>query len=80
MYISVVDSSACPSIAWMNRMGDQAHRFLGLAPMLLKVSKLTRDRIVCGAWEFDRATGAEIDEDLGWGPGGTRSWICPVSH
>ena len=53
------------------------HRFPGPVPMLLKVSKATRDRIVCGAWEFDRATGAEIDEDLGWGPGGTGSWNPP---
>jgi hypothetical protein len=26
---------------------------------------------VCvGGWEFDRETGAEVDEELGWGPGG----------
>ena len=36
--------------------------------MRLKVTQLTADRIICGAWEFDRQTGAEIDEDLGSGP------------
>ncbi len=68
--------------AWLQALkpGDQVHRFLGPVPILLKVSRVTKDRIVCGAWEFDRATGAEIDEDLGWGPGETGSWIRPVSH
>jgi len=47
-------------------------------PMRLKVTQLTADRITCGAWEFDRQTGAEIDEDLGWGPGGvTGSFLEP---
>ena len=35
--------------------------------MRLKVTQLTAYRIICGGWEFDRQTGAEIDEDLGWG-------------
>ena len=39
-------------------------------PMRLKVTQITADRIICSAWEFDRQSGAEIDEDLGWGPGG----------
>ena len=33
------------------------------------MTQLTADRIICGGWEFDRQTGAEIDEDLGWGLG-----------
>jgi hypothetical protein len=36
--------------------------------MELRVTEITADRIVCGCYEFDKATGAEIDEDLGWGP------------
>ena len=53
-------------------VGDFVSRWLGDAPipMRLKVSEVTADRIICaGVWEFDRQTGAEIDEDLGWGPG-----------
>jgi len=51
-------------------VGDFVLRWFGglPKPMPLKVTQLTADRIICGAWEFDRQTGAEIDEDLGWGP------------
>jgi len=46
-------------------------RFGGVPkPLRLKVTLVTADRIICaGGWEFDRQSGAEIDEDLGWGPG-----------
>ena len=48
--------------------------------MRLKVTQLTADRIICGGWEFDRQSGAEIDEDLGWGSGGvTGSFLEPES-
>ena len=52
-------------------VGDFVLRWFGgiPKPMRLKVTQLTADRIICGAWEFDRQTGAEIDEDLGWGLG-----------
>jgi hypothetical protein len=50
-------------------VGDMVTRLLaGSVEMELRVTALTEDRIICGGWEFDRATGAEIDEDLGWGP------------
>ncbi len=80
------DSASIPvfsdEAAWLQglKAGDQVHRFLGPVPMLLRVSQVTPNRIICGAWEFDRATGAEIDEELGWGGGGTGSFIRPVSH
>ncbi len=32
----------------------------------LSVTAVTAHRIICGPWEFDRITGGEIDEDLGW--------------
>ena len=49
--------------------GDLVTRMLGGAPMQLRVESITEDRIIChGGWEFDRATGAEIDELLDWGP------------
>ena len=43
--------------------------------MKLRITEVTEDKIICGSWEFDRLTGAEIDEDLGWGPQGTGSYI-----
>lgn len=51
------------------QVGDVVTRYLaGTIPMDLRISAITEDRIVCGAWQFDRKTGAEIDDDLGWGP------------
>ncbi len=53
------------------KVGDTVTRMLaGVVPMELKVSEVTEDRIVCGAWEFDRITGHEIDEEID----------CLVSH
>ena len=45
-------------------------RFRGVPkPLRLKVTLVTADRVICsGGWEFDRQTGAEVDEYLGWGP------------
>jgi hypothetical protein len=63
-------------------IGDFVLRwFVGIPkPMRLQVTQLTADRIICGGWEFDRRTGAEIDEDFGWGPGGfTGSFLEPES-
>lgn len=51
------------------KVGDTVTRMLaGSLPMELKITELTDDLIICGAWTFDRKTGAEIDEDLDWGP------------
>jgi len=51
------------------KVGDVVTRMLaGTIPVRLSVSAITDRTITCGAWEFDRATGAEIDEELGWGP------------
>jgi hypothetical protein len=62
-------------------MGETVLGWLGgcNSPMPLIVANVTANRIVCaGGWQFDRATGAEIDETLGWGPGGvTGSYIEP---
>jgi hypothetical protein len=49
-------------------VGDTVNRIMGDISMQLRVTALTDTRIICGPWKFDRATGAEIDEDLGWGP------------
>lgn len=51
------------------RVGDVVVRMLaGTLPMKLQVSEITEQLIVCSAWQFDKRTGAEIDEELGWGP------------
>jgi hypothetical protein len=45
--------------------------------MELRVTAISDSVITCSAWTFDRATGAEIDDDLGWGPayGRTGSYL-----
>jgi hypothetical protein len=49
--------------------GDKVVRWLaGQIPMPLKVTRVTDTVVECGPWTFDRTTGAEIDDDLGWGP------------
>ncbi len=54
--------------------GDTVIRFVaGTMPTELEVTHVTNDRIVCADWEFDRISGAEIDELLGWGPPPQRS-------
>jgi hypothetical protein len=46
-------------------VGDEVTRMLGgTVPMKLKVTAITDERIICGPWEFDKKTGAEIDEDF----------------
>lgn len=47
--------------------GDAVVRLLaGTVRQDLKVTEVTDERIICGAWEFDIRNGAEIDEYLGW--------------
>lgn len=47
--------------------GDTVTRMIcGTMPMKLKVTKVDDKLIHCGAWTFDRVTGGEVDEDLGW--------------
>lgn len=50
------------------KTGDVVIRMLaGTHPVELKVTDITDDLIVCGDWTFERRTGAEVDEALGWG-------------
>lgn len=47
------------------KKGDVVTRMLaGVVPMELRVTDVTADKIICGWWEFDRNSGAEIDEDI----------------
>jgi hypothetical protein len=50
------------------QVGDKVTRLISAdrIPMELTVTQITDTRIVCGAWEFDKRTGGEIDEDLGY--------------
>jgi len=64
--------------------GDTVTRMLSSAriPMTLIVEKVENGVITCkGGWTFDVKTGAEIDDDLQWGPkwGATGSQLV-VSH
>lgn len=43
--------------------------------MMLTVTEVTDDLIHCGDWTFDRETGAEIDEVMGWNKYQTGSFI-----
>lgn len=49
------------------KAGDQVTRLVcGTMPMELNVTAVDDKLIHCGPWTFDRVTGGEIDEDLGW--------------
>ncbi len=57
-------------------VGDEVIRLLGgEIPMPLTVDKVTDALIICGPWEFDKKTGAEIDEELGWNTSQTGSYL-----
>lgn len=66
---------------WLRALqpGDLVQRVLcsDTCTMRLRVTAVTATRITCGDYEFDCATGAEVDEVLGWGPDGSGSWIRP---
>ena len=49
------------------KIGDTITRTISESiDMSLPVTNITEDKIVCGDYEFDRETGMEIDELLGW--------------
>ena len=51
------------------RVGDTVRRQIADRPVMkLEVTRITDSVIECGPFVFDRATGAEIDEALHWGP------------
>jgi len=51
----------------MLKVGDKVIRVFCGIEMPLTVTAISEDCILCGDWEFDPITGAEIDECLGWG-------------
>ena len=73
---SVVQGLDCRDV----KPGDMVKRMLaGIIPMTLRVTEVDEHLIHCGpqGWTFDRKTGFEVDDDLGWGPsrGVTGSYI-----
>lgn len=61
--------------------GDKVQRLLaGIVPMTLNVSHVDDKVITCGPWTFDRDTGIEIDEDLGWGTAYSGSYLVPSTE
>lgn len=60
------------------KVGDKVTRLLAGMPMNMEVEEIREDVIVCsalperggkvlGEWTFCRDTGAEEDEEIGWG-------------
>jgi hypothetical protein len=61
-------------------LGTRVTRLVGGSiPMVLVVTSVDDRFIYCGeegaGWKFDRQSGAEVDEELGWGPGLTGSFL-----
>lgn len=64
------------------KVGDKVTRLMaGTIEMELTVTAVDEQLIHCASWTFDRASGAEVDEDLRWGPshGVTGSYITAVN-
>jgi len=58
------------------KVDDVVTRMLaGTVAMNLKVSEISEKLIHCGPWTFSRQSGAEIDDELGWGEKGTGSFL-----
>ena len=59
------------------KVGDTVDRYFSSIPkpMKLKVTDITDKLIVCGDWTFDKFTGGEVDEYLGWDEIITGSYI-----
>jgi len=57
------------------KIDDMITRNLCGIEMQLKVTWVDDKYIYCGPWKFDKVTGAEVDEELGWGNKGTGSFL-----
>lgn len=56
--------------------GDTVIRVMGgVVRMPLTVQKVDESKIYCGAWTFDKSTGDELDEEIGWYAGHSGSYI-----
>jgi hypothetical protein len=60
-------------------VGDVVKRIMcGTAGMNLQVTEVTDNLIMCGSWQFDLKTGAEIDEDFEWTAKSSPSFITRI--
>ena len=50
------------------QVGDYVTRHMGGAELELKITSIDDYFYHCGPWKFDKKTGAEVDEELNWGP------------
>lgn len=58
------------------KVGDTVQRTIAnVVKMDLTITKIDEKLIHCGDWTFDRVTGAEIDEELGWNSQFSGSYI-----
>lgn len=57
-------------MTFVPKVGEIVNRVMGYEgpTMSLKITEVHDEHFCCGPWTFDIATGAEIDEDLDWGP------------
>lgn len=64
------------------KVGDQVTRILAdTISMQLIVTAIDEEFIhVGGGWKFDKVTGAEIDEELGWNKERTGSYIKELQN
>jgi hypothetical protein len=62
------------------KVGDIVTRNLAGAEMRLCITEIDETFVHCGPWKFDRKTGAEIDEELGWGNDGTGSYLVEAAQ
>ncbi len=64
------------------KVGDKVTRMLaGSIPMNLTITAIDDEFIHCGGgWKFDKKTGAEVDEELGWGNEGTGSYLKDINR
>lgn len=77
-----LDSQRIPifpeDVEWLKnlRVGDPVTRWFALSPLDLTVTAIGPGPLLwAGPWSFDPTTGAEVDEDLGWGNEVTGSFI-----
>ena len=57
------------------KVGDKVTRIMAGMKMSLIVTDLSEFFIFCGDWKFDRQTGVEIYEELGWDNEGSGSYL-----
>jgi nitrite reductase/ring-hydroxylating ferredoxin subunit len=60
-------------------VGDVVTRNICGHLMRIKITEITKDRVICGPWEFDLRTGMEVDEALGWTARSSGSFLLEMN-